>query len=42
LTPIEINKDQAEYFFTRTIGGHHFAFIMTFVKENGLWKIRTL
>lgn len=39
LTPVYINNDQAEYYFTNMIDGHVITFPVEFVKENGVWKI---
>jgi hypothetical protein len=41
LTPIETFDDEARYSFTKNINGQQFIFIVTFAKENGIWKIRT-
>jgi len=41
LTPISLDDDEARYFFNSTIGGQQFAFVVTFTKENGVWKIRS-
>ena len=40
VTPIYIDDDEARYYFTRTINGQVFSFVLTTVRENGLWKIR--
>ena len=39
LTPVYINGNQAEYFFTNTIDGQVITFPVEFVKENSVWKI---
>ena len=39
LTCVYIHDDQAEYYFTDTIGGQLITFPVEFRKENGLWKI---
>ncbi|MGP8218816.1 MAG: immunoglobulin domain-containing protein [Limisphaerales bacterium] len=39
LTPVYINDDEAEYYFTQTINGQILGFPVEFVKENGVWKI---
>jgi DNA-binding beta-propeller fold protein YncE len=41
LAPIYIDSDEARYYFSRAIGGQEFKFVITFVNENGTWKIRT-
>jgi hypothetical protein len=41
LAPIYIDSDEARYYFSRAIGGQEFKFVVTFVTENGTWKIRT-
>ena len=40
LTPLEVDDDQARYYFDSTINGVDFSFIVTFVNEYGIWKIR--
>jgi DNA-binding beta-propeller fold protein YncE len=40
LTPLYITDQEARYYFTSTISGTPFVFVVTLVKENGLWKIR--
>jgi sugar lactone lactonase YvrE len=39
LTPVFINNDRAEYYFTNTIAGQIITFPVEFDKENGVWKI---
>jgi hypothetical protein len=41
LTPIYIDDDEARYYFTTTINNQPFGFIVTFVNELGVWKIRS-
>ena len=41
LTPLSIDGYEARYYFTRTIAGQQFVFVVTFAQENGQWKIRT-
>jgi hypothetical protein len=40
-TPLSIDDDEAQYFFSRTVSGQRFVFIVTFVKENDKWKIQS-
>lgn len=40
LTPLTIDDDEARYYFTQTIDGVQFGFIVTFANEYGIWKIR--
>lgn len=40
ITPLDVDDDEAHYYFTTTFGGKLFAFIITFENENGSWKIR--
>jgi DNA-binding beta-propeller fold protein YncE len=39
LTPLSINNDTAEYYFTNAIDGQIITFPVKFDKENGVWKI---
>ena len=39
LTPVFINNDSAEYYFTNTIDGQIITFPVDFDRENGVWKI---
>ncbi|MFZ0827852.1 MAG: immunoglobulin domain-containing protein [Verrucomicrobiia bacterium] len=39
LTPVYIDDDKAEYYFTQTINGQDLGVMVEFVKENGVWKI---
>jgi DNA-binding beta-propeller fold protein YncE len=39
LSPVYIDDDRAEYYFTQTINGQTIGFPVEFVKENGVWKI---
>lgn len=39
LSPVYIDDDRAEYYFTQTINGQVIGFPVEFVKENGVWKI---
>jgi len=41
LTPITIDDDEARYYFSKTINGQLFSFVVTLVMENGIWKIRS-
>ena len=41
LTPAYIDSDEAIYSFTSTMDNTLFTFFVTFVRENGQWKIRT-
>jgi len=40
LTPLELDSTAARYYFTNTIGGQQFTFVVNFAKEYGVWKIR--
>ena len=40
LTPISIDDGEARYYFTSNIAGQPFLFLISFVNENGQWKIR--
>jgi hypothetical protein len=40
LTLISMDDDEARYYFSSTIKGQQFMFIVTFVKENGQWRLR--
>jgi hypothetical protein len=39
LVPVYINRDEALYRFQNTLDGQDFRFVISFVKENGKWKI---
>jgi hypothetical protein len=39
LMALSIKDDIAEYYFTDTVGGQVITFPVTFIKENGVWKI---
>jgi hypothetical protein len=39
VTPISIDADEAQYCFSAAIDGEQFIFVITFVMENGAWKI---
>ena len=41
LATTDIDSDEALYYFTSTMENTVFTFFVTFVKENGQWKIRT-
>ena len=39
LTPVFIDNDKAEYYFTNSIDGQTITFPVEFDKEDGVWKI---
>jgi len=39
LTPVSIGADTAQYYFEQVISGQTITFPVSFVKENGVWKI---
>jgi hypothetical protein len=40
LSPVVIESDTAEYSFDQALQGVTLTFVVKFIKENGLWKIK--
>ena len=40
LTPIYVGDEDAQYYFTTSVGGQDLVFPVTLVRENGQWRIR--
>ncbi len=39
ISPSDLESMTAEYYFTSTIAGQTLTFPITFIRENGMWKI---